>query len=330
MMAMDMLATGLSPRVRGNPSMGLTARMWDWSIPACTGEPSGAVPGTLGIRVYPRVYGGTTEDLDHLPRGYGLSPRVRGNLQAIAERVRIDGSIPACTGEPAISTNAAICVAVYPRVYGGTVPRAAGGYRRRGLSPRVRGNPAPDGQGRPSPGSIPACTGEPASSRRPPTTCPVYPRVYGGTSAASRNRRSGPGLSPRVRGNPARERAGREQPGSIPACTGEPQALGIAPQWHPVYPRVYGGTASASDISQASIGLSPRVRGNRVHAVPLPACRGSIPACTGEPDDFEVENWFPAVYPRVYGGTSAGGSAGALKIGLSPRVRGNRRMRGTS
>ena len=50
---------------------------------------------------------------------------------------------------------------VYPRVCGGTPPVPPRNPQRKGLSPRVRGNPTPGvGAGQPD-GSIPACAGEP-------------------------------------------------------------------------------------------------------------------------------------------------------------------------
>ncbi len=53
------LASGLSPRVRGNPSMGVENGSSRGSIPACAGEPCKAVPGENQRTVYPRVCGGT-------------------------------------------------------------------------------------------------------------------------------------------------------------------------------------------------------------------------------------------------------------------------------
>ena len=51
---------------------------------------------------------------------------------------------------------------------------------------------------------------------------------------------------------------------------------------------------------------------------------GSIPACAGEPQSGEPHNGVARVYPRVCGGTVKGNRPAFLKLGLSPRVRGNR------
>ena len=111
------------------------------------------------------------------------------------------------------------------------------------------------------------------------------------------------GLSPRVRGNPFRLINRVAPHGSIPACTGEPDHARHYKYHVKVYPRVYGGTASA-----------------RTPQVTRP---GSIPACTGEPAGRaprEAPNW---VYPRVYGGTRKADNPLFPVRGLSPRVRGN-------
>ena len=71
---------GLSPRVRGN-LIGLTAGVIDeGSIPACAGEPYPRQQLIVLLRVYPRVCGGTGDNLHDAEVSAGLSPRVRGNL----------------------------------------------------------------------------------------------------------------------------------------------------------------------------------------------------------------------------------------------------------
>ncbi len=52
----------------------------------------------------------------------------------------------------------------------------------------------------------------------------VYPRVYGGTAHELSYQENQTGLSPRVRGNRDPLERGKNQPGSIPACTGEPRS----------------------------------------------------------------------------------------------------------
>ena len=170
---------GLSPRVRGNP---LYARFMR-ALPCAR----------RATWVYPRVCGGTATGASGsrcAMIALGLSPRVRGNLAGQRRNVAVESA-----GE----WTCRLPVGVYPRVCGGTLPdsmRPPQEPREQGLSPRVRGNrlysrtrvyPRVCAQpfteyGRPvyprvcggthdgvdnlsrvrcTPGSIPACAGEP-------------------------------------------------------------------------------------------------------------------------------------------------------------------------
>ena len=91
------------------------------------------------------------------------------------------------------------------------------------------------------------------------------------------------GLSPRVRGNLEPGLLPLAYGRSIPACTGEPDALLRYLGCPAVYPRVYGGTRLCTCWMSWTVGLSPRVRGNLIRDILVSARMGSIPACTGEP-----------------------------------------------
>ena len=214
---------------------------------------------------------------------------------------------------------------VYPRVYGGTSRPRCGFAWARGLSPRVRGNLAAAHQDPAQCGSIPACTGEPPAKMSSSASLRVYPRVYGGTTWFELVRIRSEGLSPRVRGNRCRRPADGRRHRSIPACTGEPGTASATTGSDRVYPRVYGGTCAAGSGDCVCPGLSPRVRGNQAQHRDVGDRDRSIPACTGEPDGLPVAVAAPAVYPRVYGGTPNQGMRPRCALGLSPRVRGNRR-----
>ena len=194
---------------------------------------------------------------------------------------------------------------------------------RRGLSPRVRGNPICSHRASASRRSIPACAGEPGGLRPSSRKGRVYPRVCGGTVDFSDPLPAVPGLSPRVRGNRGEAAEAPRASGSIPACAGEPQAGRHERVLVGVYPRVCGGTRRESLHPTALVGLSPRVRGNRRRAGHGHPQKRSIPACAGEPRLQESEYRYPAVYPRVCGGTHPPGQGTARDAGLSPRVRGN-------
>ena len=91
-----------------------------------------------------------------------------------------------------------------------------------------------------------------------------------------------------------------------------------------VYPRECGGTKALDFATNASTGLSPRVRGNPGQPTGLRLTRGSIPASAGEPRPAHRPAPHPRVYPRECGGTIFRPGKTAASRGLSPRVRGNR------
>ena len=90
-----------------------------------------------------------------------------------------------------------------------------------------------------------------------------------------------------------------------------------------VYPRVCGGTAVVATGRTTVPGLSPRVRGNRIHTNAIWAMNRSIPACAGEPRPSALLGRRTPVYPRVCGGTCILSTLFPDRNGLSPRVRGN-------
>ena len=277
------------------------------------------------MTVYPRVCGGTRRPRRGTRRGGGLSPRVRGNLGVLFVSPSGSRSIPACAGEPAENCGCEKYAGVYPRVCGGTISTPSAAIFYPGLSPRVRGNRGYDGGLWGYRRSIPACAGEPFSSRKSSALSTVYPRVCGGTMVGAEAWTGEWGLSPRVRGN--RPRGGKDMgcKRSIPACAGEPGrfVLRFYTEW--VYPRVCGGTWRIFSRAFSIRGLSPRVRGNRIRLPHCPTFGRSIPACAGEPP-VNPGSWkLLSVYPRVCGGTSGGKDSTALYLGLSPRVRGNRK-----
>ena len=173
--------TGLSPRVRGNPHQHLRAGPLHRSIPACAGEPVPCACARYGWWVYPRVCGGTGVSQLAALVEHGLSPRVRGNRADGYFYLDGCGSIPACAGEPDHRSGLRLPGEVYPRVCGGTQLRCGALFHRGGLSPRVRGNPAPVKREPVLAGSIPACAGEPWWRAAPIRRTRVYPRVCGGT-----------------------------------------------------------------------------------------------------------------------------------------------------
>ena len=218
------VAEGLSPRVRGNLHQTAGCARDVGSIPACAGEPASPSDSILAIRVYPRVCGGTAQWPINFGAKMGLSPRVRGNLQRLASQRRLQGSIPACAGEPSCCGCSRPRQPVYPRVCGGTDLDHTWDLVDEGLSPRVRGNHSQGYKMLDLAGSIPACAGEPCGVVPCWPIRGVYPRVCGGTFYSAHEMCHCLGLSPRVRGNLAYRDCHDAIKGSIPACAGEPVA----------------------------------------------------------------------------------------------------------
>ena len=152
---------GLSPRVRGNRLRHRGTGGGGRSIPACAGEPMARTWASALSPVYPRVCGGTPSLPTTPTPALGLSPRVRGNRPPQTPHPAAARSIPACAGEPTTPKSPLFLIWVYPRVCGGTAVMAVWTAHWAGLSPRVRGNPAPLPVLRIGVRSIPACAGEP-------------------------------------------------------------------------------------------------------------------------------------------------------------------------
>ena len=134
------LAYGLSPRVRGNRVQETDTGLHDGSIPARAGEPAPPPGNGRQQMVYPRACGGTQFAQRLLLPVKGLSPRVRGNLRGVDVDAGYLGSIPARAGEPSPWRSVLTRCKVYPRACGGTPIALTLLPRKKGLSPRVRGN----------------------------------------------------------------------------------------------------------------------------------------------------------------------------------------------
>ena len=214
---------GLSPRVRGNlwAATGLNAAQG--SIPACAGEPPFGGAEVVNDRVYPRVCGGTLIVVGMLTIVAGLSPRVRGNPSLAVRIAGLDGSIPACAGEPLTPVPVVSEAKVYPRVCGGTYIAGPCAILFAGLSPRVRGNHSAHSARPAASGSIPACAGEPLG------VLIVTPATVFAKGIMLRR------WQHLTRSRPAPSRGGRclsnscrlpVAPEAIPACAGEPSGVG--------------------------------------------------------------------------------------------------------
>ena len=175
---------GLSPRVRGNRRLIPRLARGLRSIPACAGKPTARRRCGSSIGVYPRVCGETGRGGFGGQGLFGLSPRVRGNLDLRTAERYMARSIPACAGKPPKRGWAWVPAGVYPRVCGETAGTSQPSEMSAGLSPRVRGNLALVPCNQPNLGSIPACAGKPPHRRGRRSRKQVYPRVCGETGRA--------------------------------------------------------------------------------------------------------------------------------------------------
>ena len=110
---------------------------------------------------------------------------------------------------------------------------------------------------------------------------------------------------------------------SIPAPAGEPSTISPYPPAPTVYPRACGGTVYWLNRADLEEGLSPRLRGNRIHGIRIRREDRSIPAPAGEPNLRRTTGSNEEVYPRACGGTVSLVRPHPPYGGLSPRLRGN-------
>ena len=116
-------AQGLSPRLRGNPTLARDRKAANGSIPAPAGEPVRGRGPAVRREVYPRACGGTHRKPKPSAPLPGLSPRLRGNHQQQRFVAAQAGSIPAPAGEPLVAVAIRRGSRVYPRACGGTLTR---------------------------------------------------------------------------------------------------------------------------------------------------------------------------------------------------------------
>ena len=318
---------GPSPRVRGSPSPSLHPFLRSGSIPACAGKPRGSRGSRHEAGVHPRVCGEAKLALPWRRAQTGPSPRVRGSLPDELLDRGGGGSIPACAGKPPEAVELHGADGVHPRVCGEAWTAGSMTFARAGPSPRVRGSQRGSMHPSPSLGSIPACAGKPARSRRPGCGSWVHPRVCGEASLDDVGLRAAMGPSPRVRGSLRPGARDRLADGSIPACAGKPSSRMARSVRSWVHPRVCGEACRARIILHHDHGPSPRVRGSQGAGDGRRRRDGSIPACAGKPSSLTLPGPPPWVHPRVCGEAAPASVFCRVRKGPSPRVRGSRRRR---
>ena len=308
--------------MRGTRGPRLVGARRGGSIPACAGNPAHHPARGPAWRVHPRVCGEPTRPTAPIARVAGPSPRVRGTPGLRAERRAGDRSIPACAGNPSRAGCRPGSTGVHPRVCGEPTAASSDLLSDVGPSPRVRGTPdagQPDDR---STRSIPACAGNPILPILRMRWITVHPRVCGEPSMWHGEQRARTGPSPRVRGTRGVAAQRDAQPGSIPACAGNPVSMTVSDGSARVHPRVCGEPAHRLARPPRDDGPSPRVRGTPRRGLRPHAAVGSIPACAGNPAGGPRTGGHTKVHPRVCGEPRPDRRGEHMRCGPSPRVRG--------
>ena len=214
------------------------------------------------------------------------------------------GSIPAGAGKTHFHDPGSPVPVVYPRGCGENRLFRDDRTNSRGLSPRVRGKPAPKTTAVATIGSIPAGAGKTSPTTSGAAPGAVYPRGCGENNNRIPARLGWAGLSPRVRGKHHRPLRVQLQARSIPAGAGKTTTVSLPVWGGQVYPRGCGENFFSARICSMSAGLSPRVRGKRSNPTKCFCRIRSIPAGAGK-----TKAWAPwpttrGVYPRGCGENS--------------------------
>ena len=198
----------------------------------------------------------------------GRSPLARGSQGQGQGQGHQTRSIPACAGEPPSPCFRVPLRRVDPRLRGGAKSSRAREQERDGRSPLARGSQMRSGGTRYVVRSIPACAGEPSSTRAPSVAARVDPRLRGGAIPYFGRRVNVQGRSPLARGSRGYSRRSFPSLRSIPACAGEPSTLPVDREPCRVDPRLRGGALATPTCRDPDKGRSPLARGSRATGRP--------------------------------------------------------------
>ena len=293
---------GSSPRVRGTPSVAVSAIRHHRFIPARAGNTSSVHSDGRRQAVHPRACG------EHA-----------GGWQRV-ETVR--RFIPARAGNTWASPSPGCRAPVHPRACGEHLCEVSVLPADSGSSPRVRGtlavSPLPLRPRR----FIPARAGNTPCTRRASASASVHPRACGEHLRDLGHDRDEAGSSPRVRGTRRAPGPGGGRLRFIPARAGNTLRPATAESARPVHPRACGEHWLRASPTEAANGSSPRVRGT-LHASDeddphdrfIPARAGNTTPTRRPPRTFPV-------HPRACGEHSIPDHDPPAFRGSSPRVRG--------
>ena len=130
---------GLSPCVRGTAPWVPMSCLSAGFIPVRTGNGAERAGAGTGQAVYPRAYGERTDYPNNGIAQRGLSPCVRGTVNAVKRGIGGKRFIPVRTGNGSLPRARTWIMSVYPRAYGERQSSLPSLDSRSGLSPCVRG-----------------------------------------------------------------------------------------------------------------------------------------------------------------------------------------------
>ena len=149
-----------------------------------------------------------------------------------------------------------------------------------------------------------------------------HPREYGENRIRRSTRTAIPGSSPRIRGESAHSATGTRRIRIIPANTGRIKPAGITTPQLRDHPREYGENRSAASPRFLLAGSSPRIRGESRLPIDDAVPRRIIPANTGRMYDDVDDEAESGDHPREYGENAIDLNNAAIRVGSSPRIRG--------
>ena len=257
----------------------------------------------------------------------GSSPRGRGKLATLRDRIEPQGLIPARAGKTAVCLARIISLTAHPRAGGENCARYRRAEGTRGSSPRGRGKRTTGRRPHHQHRLIPARAGKTRRTRSRKSTPAAHPRAGGENTTVAILNDPDRGSSPRGRGKPISPRADARRPRLIPARAGKTPTPWTSPTWPPAHPRAGGENARASAAAKEYAGSSPRGRGKPSVLVSSPMMCRLIPARAGKTGDREHTLSLLTAHPRAGGENPKTRSETLPDPGSSPRGRGKPRVR---
>ena len=196
------VVAGSSPRMRGKRVSRFCARRSGRIIPAHAGQ-TVATNTVLSIPSdHPRACGANPASCDTNISAAGSSPRMRGKLQGVRDRIRALRIIPAHAGQTVADCDDRAEIADHPRACGANRGLRAGRGPGRGSSPRMRGKLDHEHRATVGIRIIPAHAGQTIRSLLVRYAPPDHPRACGANVRVLHARGHKCGSSPRMRGKP--------------------------------------------------------------------------------------------------------------------------------